>query len=116
MISKQAIGAADYDGAACGACGTPQRHALQSKPQLIRPAQQAPPSRVIRLPGGRVRTGTDQPLLPQDGEGPARSSKIGAFAIDPYAVTNRWFAEFVAVTGYRTEAESFGWSAVFFAF
>jgi sulfatase modifying factor 1 len=102
--------------AACGACGTPRQHSPQPKLQLVQPGQSVVPARVVRLPGGRVRTGTDQPLLPQDGEGPSRPLKIDAFAIDPYAVTNRWFGEFVAATGYRTEAESFGWSAVFFAF
>ena len=38
------------------------------------------------------------------------------FAIDPYAVTNDWFCEFVVATGYRTDAERFGWSLVFGAF
>ena len=38
------------------------------------------------------------------------------FAIDPFAVTNDWFGEFAAATGYRTDAERFGWSLVFAAF
>ena len=101
---------------ACNGCGTQRRHPQPSKPQLVQPAQRALPARLVRLPGGRVRTGTDKPLLPQDGEGPPRSARIDAFAIDPFAVTNCWFGEFVAETGYRTEAESFGWSAVFFSF
>jgi sulfatase modifying factor 1 len=100
----------------CGACAMPRQHALPAKPQSIQSGPGVAPARVVPLPGGRVRTGTDRPFLPQDGEGPPRVAKIDAFAIDPYAVTNRWFAEFVAATGYRTEAESFGWSAVFFAF
>lgn len=37
-----------------------------------------------------------------------------AFAIDPFTVTNAWFGEFVADTGYITEAERFGWSFVFY--
>jgi formylglycine-generating enzyme required for sulfatase activity len=53
-------------------------------------------------------------LLPGDGEAPLRTTQIGAFAIDPFAVTNDWFAAFVAETGYLTEAERFGWSFVFF--
>ena len=57
--------------------------------------------------------GSDERILPLDGEGPSRSIKVGAFAIDPFAVTNEWFAAFVAQMGYRTEAERFGWSAVF---
>jgi formylglycine-generating enzyme required for sulfatase activity len=37
-------------------------------------------------------------------------------AVDPYAVTNEWFAAFVAATGYVTDAERFGWSFVFHSF
>ena len=60
--------------------------------------------------------GTNRTPLPEDGEGPARRVDIRPFAIDPHAVTNRWFAEFVDDTGYVTEAERFGWSLVFQAF
>lgn len=72
-----------------------------------------PPERFVRLPGGRVRVGSDDGLLPADGEGPSRLVRLAPYAIDPHAVTNRWFAAFVADAGYRTEAETIGWSAVF---
>ncbi|HJZ33038.1 MAG TPA: formylglycine-generating enzyme family protein [Hyphomicrobiaceae bacterium] len=71
------------------------------------------PARIARLPGGRFRVGTDKGLLPHDGESPARPFNVRPFAIDPLAVTNAWFCEFVAATGYRTDAERHGWSAVF---
>ena len=57
--------------------------------------------------------GTDEPTFPLDREGPARTVRVDAFAIDRYAVSNRRFAEFVAATGYTTEAERYGWSFVF---
>ena len=57
--------------------------------------------------------GTDENLLPMDGEGPSRLVKLRPFIADPYAVTNRWFGGFAEATGYRTEAEVHGWSAVF---
>jgi sulfatase modifying factor 1 len=82
-----------------------------STPEVARPEQR--PSRIVRLPGGRFRVGTDKSPLPQDGESPARQVNIKPFAIDPCAVTNEWFCEFVAATGYRTDAERFGWSLVF---
>jgi formylglycine-generating enzyme len=41
--------------------------------------------------------------------------RVKGFAIDPYAVTNAWFGEFVGATGYRTEAERYGFSLVFAA-
>ncbi|WP_051797082.1 formylglycine-generating enzyme family protein [Catenuloplanes japonicus] len=50
---------------------------------------------------------------PADGEGPVHDVRLDAFDIDVTAVTVRDFARFTAATGYRTEAESFGWSAVF---
>ena len=57
--------------------------------------------------------GTDASPLPQDGESPARLVTVKPFAIDPCAVTNASFSEFVAATGHRTDAERFGWSLVF---
>jgi formylglycine-generating enzyme len=70
----------------------------------------------VRLPGGRFRGGTDASPLPQDGESPARPINVKPFAIDPFAVTNDWFGEFAEATGYRTDAERFGWSLVFAPF
>lgn len=54
--------------------------------------------------------------FPDDGEGPVRKVKVDPFYIDSCAVTNAQFAEFVAQTGYKTEAERFGWSFVFYNF
>jgi formylglycine-generating enzyme required for sulfatase activity len=64
------------------------------------------PDRAVRIDGGRrVRIGEDNSPLPQDGESPSRFVAVKPFAIDRYAVTNAWFAEFVSDTGYRTDAE-----------
>jgi sulfatase modifying factor 1 len=48
-----------------------------------------------------------------DGEQPVHPVRVAAFEIDATAVTVADFRTFVAATGYRTEAETFGWSAVF---
>lgn len=48
-----------------------------------------------------------------DGEVPAHRVALDAFSIDVTAVTNDDFAQFVDDTDHRTEAESFGYSAVF---
>jgi len=53
--------------------------------------------------------------FPADGEGPVRSITLSPFAIDRDPVTNDRFQRFVNATGYRTEAETFGWSFVFWA-
>lgn len=74
------------------------------------------PDRFVPMPGGRALVGTRTPLLVVDGESPLREVPVGRLAIDPFAVTNAWFAEFVDDTGYVTEAERFGWSFVFHAF
>jgi formylglycine-generating enzyme required for sulfatase activity len=50
---------------------------------------------------------------PADGEGPVHAVSVSAFSIDATSVTNAEFARFVADSGYATEAETFGFSAVF---
>ncbi len=71
-------------------------------------------ARMVRLPGGRFLMGTDTDEgFPQDGEGPVREVILRPFWIDSTTVTNRLFGQFVEATGYRTEAERFGWSFVF---
>lgn len=50
---------------------------------------------------------------PADGERPVHQVRIDAFQIDATTVTNADFAAFVEDTGHRTEAETFGFSAVF---
>lgn len=71
----------------------------------------------VRLPGGTFLMGSeDGDANPGDGESPVREVTVAAFAIDAYCVTNERFAAFAEATGYRTEAEQFGWSYVFAKF
>ncbi|MDQ6663232.1 MAG: formylglycine-generating enzyme family protein [Acidobacteriota bacterium] len=70
---------------------------------------------MIRLDGGRFLMGTESDEgFPADGEGPVRQVTLDPFYMDTYPVTNARFDEFARSTGYRTEAERFGWSFVFF--
>ena len=71
------------------------------------------PSDRVLIPGGKSFVGTDTPELPYDGEGPKRWVRLRPFWLEVAPVTNERFAEFVEATGYATEAERFGWSAVF---
>lgn len=71
----------------------------------------------VALPGGTFRMGTeDAEGFPADGEGPVREVRVDPFEITACAVTNAEFAEFVAATGYLTDAERFDWSYVFAGF
>ena len=66
----------------------------------------------VLIPGGVFTMGTDQPVLPQDGEGPARATELSSFLIHKFEVSNGEFAAFVEETSYVTEAEKFGDSFV----
>ncbi|WP_256377713.1 formylglycine-generating enzyme family protein [Neorhizobium sp. NCHU2750] len=68
---------------------------------------------VIAVKGGATFVGTSEPVLPMDGEGPRRAITLDDFYLEAEAVTVARFAEFVESTGYVTEAETFGCSAVF---
>jgi formylglycine-generating enzyme len=72
------------------------------------------PTGMRSLAGGPFLMGTDDSIgYPADGEGPVREVTLAPFAIDPTLVTNRQFRDFVNATGYKTEAQKFGWSFVF---
>lgn len=72
---------------------------------------------MIYVNGGEFLMGTDDHEgFPADGEGPVRTVKLSPFYLDRFAVTNRKFSDFIEATGYRTEAERFGWSFVFHLF
>ena len=101
------------------ACCSPVR---ASPPREVAPparaSRVAPPSAapgaLLRLPGGAFLMGADDAEgFPEDGEGPVRPITLRPFAIDAAAVTNAQFAGFVAASGYRTDAERYGWSFVF---
>lgn len=68
-----------------------------------------------QLAGGEFLMGTDGDYgFREDGEGPAHAVKLDPFWIDTTCVTNEQFNAFVNATGFKTEAEKFGWSFVFF--
>src|SRR6185312_10289645 len=58
----------------------------------------------VRIPAGEALLGnTDMHAYPGDGEGPVHPVRLDAYE----------FGRFAEATGYRTEAERFGWSFVF---
>ncbi len=65
---------------------------------------------MVRIAGGSFHMGTDQGF---PYEGPVHEVRLQPFAIDRHEVTVGEFARFVEATGYRTEAEGFGWSGAF---
>ncbi len=67
-------------------------------------------------PGEFLMGSADPDGWPADGEGPVRAVALRAYHIDACCVTNEQFNAFVNSTGYKTEAERFGWSFVFFLF
>lgn len=69
---------------------------------------------MVEIPAGPFRMGAEGPeTWEADGESPVREVTLDSFWIDRCAVSNSQFEDFVTETGYRTEAERFGWSFVF---
>lgn len=70
--------------------------------------------RQILVPGGEFWMGDSfDEGYPQDGETPVHLVKLPPYYMDATAVTNTQFATFVRATGYVTDAEQLGISAVF---
>ena len=69
---------------------------------------------MMQLAGGTFLMGTDYERgFAADGEGPVRAVVIDPFWVDRTAVTVAQFGAFVEASGYKTEAEGFGWSFCF---
>lgn len=108
----------DDAGCSCG-CGTPSRTTFLplSTPRASKPVPQ-PTGRhaveQVNVPAGTFTMGDSSgDRNPADGEEPLHRVSLDAFTIDATTVTNDAFAQFVEATGFRTEAETFGFSAVF---
>ncbi|WP_350278044.1 formylglycine-generating enzyme family protein [Kribbella sp. HUAS MG21] len=68
----------------------------------------------VVLRGGMFAMGNDNgDENAGDGETPVHEVEVAPYSIDATSVTNADFARFADATGYRTEAEIFGYSAVF---
>jgi sulfatase modifying factor 1 len=96
-----------------GGCCSPSRGTHARVQEVRVPATVASPGSADEMVALRdsvcIVGSDDQFVYPADGESPREVE----FMIDPRAVSNTEFAEFVAATGYVTEAERFGWSFVF---
>jgi sulfatase modifying factor 1 len=68
------------------------------------------PDGMILIKGGSFQMGDPEGML---FESLAHTVELDSFLIDEHEVTVAEFAKFVEATGYKTEAEKFGWSGVF---
>jgi formylglycine-generating enzyme len=97
-------------------CCTPRfSDALRERPPVLAPTAHGRHAiEQCVIPAGVFSMGDAQgDGRPGDGEGPVHQVELPAFSIDATSVTNADFARFVEATGYQTEAETFGFSAVF---
>ncbi len=81
------------------ACGSPARRVERERS-----------SGMVLIPAGSFDMGTDDAM---PFEGPVHRVTVKGFWIDEHEATVGEFRQFVDATGYKTEAEKFGWSAVF---
>jgi formylglycine-generating enzyme required for sulfatase activity len=78
------------------------------------PVRSAEVGPMVALDGGWFLMGSEDPFAyEEDGEGPVRQVRVDPFHLAAGCVSNQRFAEFVAATGYITDAERAGWSFVF---
>jgi sulfatase modifying factor 1 len=102
----------------CG-CGMPSRSGLSlsaGNPSSTGHVASSGNHRIAQaeIPSGSFAMGDSSgDRNPGDGEAPLHQVELQAFSIDATTVTNDAFARFAESTGYVTEAESFGFSAVF---
>ncbi|WP_420179860.1 formylglycine-generating enzyme family protein [Paenarthrobacter sp. TA1.8] len=106
----------ELDSSAC--CAPPRRAAAPvsstNLPATTGGLKGAASHEDVCIPAGNFRMGDAfGEGYPADGEAPVHEVELDSFRIDVVTVTNEMFATFVQATGYTTEAEVFGSSAVF---
>jgi sulfatase modifying factor 1 len=101
------------DDAAKPCCGPSAKRAPLTSGAVIRGAQNS--YGAVQIPSGNAFVGTRHAGVPDDGETPLRRVKLKSFLMGETTVTNAQFEAFVKATGYKTEAERFGWSFVFWS-
>jgi len=106
------------DESSAKACCAPGREGASGAPRAsggLARVRTGSPEGMVEIPGGEGGMGTDGDYgFVADGEGPAHPIRLDPFLIDTSCVTNEQFAAFANAAGYRTEAERFGWSFVFY--
>jgi len=96
-------------------CPAGHAHSVEEAIQEKNTAKKGSAENMVKLDGGKFWMGTnDEEGFPADGEGPVREIALAPFFIDATTVTNQQFAEFIDATHYKTDAEKFGWSFVFY--
>ncbi|MFC7493547.1 MULTISPECIES: formylglycine-generating enzyme family protein [unclassified Nocardioides] len=103
-----------HDGGLVGSCCAPTaaRADMEAVPPV--PLGERSTRGQVRVPGGLFWMGDSHgDGYAADGEQPAHRVRLAPYLIDTKAVTNAQFASFVKATGYVTDAERDGVSAVF---
>ncbi|MGI5471731.1 formylglycine-generating enzyme family protein [Streptomyces sp. CA-132043] len=97
-----------------GRCCSPAGPAAAPPVPLPPTAARPPRHAQVRLPGGAFAMGDAfGEGYAADGETPVHTVELSPFTLDATPVTTAQFAAFAAATGYRTDAERAGSSAVF---
>lgn len=92
----------------CGRASSPP-DSSQASARVAHSAADAPDGMVF-VKGGTFLMGANDGM---PYEAPEHETSVRSFWMDEHETTVAEFAKFVAATGYRTEAEKFGWSGVF---
>ena len=100
----------------CAGSPTELMLGAKTRPSALTVISKAPQAEVefITIPAGPFAFGSNDPdANPLDNEGPIREVELREFEISSTPITNAQFSQFVAETGYVTEAEENSWSFVF---
>ncbi|GAA1023653.1 hypothetical protein Aple_090510 [Acrocarpospora pleiomorpha] len=97
-----------------GCCNPEREGETPPAPRTLSERHSGSRAGYVDLPGGDFAMGDAfAEGYPSDGERPVHRVTVSGFTISSTTVSNQEFAVFAGATGYRTEAERYGSSAVF---
>lgn len=106
-----------YNSGCCSPSRNRFRGACFDNSSRIEPQFKSSKKDMNYIEGGEFMMGTQsKDSFPADGERPVHKVYVDSFYMDTCTVTNEDFSQFMKDTNYKTDAEKFGWSFVFYSF
>mmetsp|Transcript_18428 Transcript_18428/g.28848 ORF Transcript_18428/g.28848 Transcript_18428/m.28848 type:complete len:199 (-) Transcript_18428:934-1530(-) len=109
----------EKSGCSCGGMSREREQSEEEEEQIFQRTTLSPEElnfEMKLIPGGPFEMGSATIYFYEDNEHPVRTIDVPSFLISSTETSNEQFAHFIEETGYKTDAEKYGWTFGFVPF